>query len=81
MRIIKASFARYLLAATKVRDIEEHMHEKHLAKLDYEHDDIETLTMQSFAISRDHGYYNALDELEEAERAYRAEFRKSVSVA
>ncbi len=78
---VAIAYARYLLAALRVRAIEDHMHREHLSKLDYEHEDVDTLTMQSFAISREHGYYQALDELAVAKMVYKAERQKLVSVA
>ena len=87
-RIIKISqnpcvdaCVRYVLAALRVRAIQDHMREEHLSKLDYEHEDVETLTMKSFAISRDHDYYTATSDLGKAKMVYRDELRKSVRVA
>lgn len=75
---ITVAYAKMLLAAVKVRQIEDRMRQEHLSKLDYENGDIDELVAQSFAISREHGYYIALDELAGAKMAYKAA-RKAVS--
>jgi hypothetical protein len=75
MKVIRChdqtALARYLLAAINVKRLERHMHEAHLSRLDFEQEDVETLTMKAFAISRQHRYQEALDELHTAASALR----------
>ena len=76
MKIIRChdqtALARYLLAAITVKRLERHMHEAHISKLDFEREDVETLTMKAFAISRQHRYQEALDVLHEAAKVLAA---------
>lgn len=79
MKVIRCAdqtaLAKYLLAAITVKRLEQHMRTVHLSKLDFEHEDVETLTMKAFAISRQHKYQEALDALHEAAKVLAGGYR------